>query len=244
MSRFELTYKRYGDRSILIEWPQKIDRNILIDVLSFKKSITKSNIKELVYINNAYNSLLITYNSYIENIYNVISVLKSLYSQQSQHLEFKSRCWKIPVCYDAVFGIDLDYVAQHNKCSNDAIIELHSEPEYTVYFNGFLPGFLYMGSLNELLHTPRKSKPRLKVEKGSVAIGGSQTGIYPSNSPGGWNIIGNTPINLFDLSKTNPCFAEPGDLIKFVPVSVEEHIDIMILVESGVYQVENESRYD
>ena len=103
-----------------------------------------------------------------------------------------------------------------------------------------MPGFLYLGGLNKTLHTPRKSTPRLDIKKGAVAIGGNQTGVYPNPSPGGWNIIGNSPINFFDVSKETPCFAKPGDAIQFYPISINEHLDIKTLVDANVYQIERE----
>lgn len=240
MSDYKLTYKRFNERSILIEWPQKIDNRVLQDVLNFKEIIKNHYLKDKVHVSNAYVSLLIRYNFTIENVYSEISILKALYLESDNAISVSSKRWKIPVCYDTLFGLDLEEISSTNSITKNAIIELHSNSIYTVYFIGFLPGFLYLGGLDKKLHIPRRSHPRLKVEKGSVAIGGYQTGIYPSESPGGWNIIGNSPINFFDSSKKNPCFAKAGDQIQFVPVTIEEHIDIMILVESGVYQIESE----
>ena len=240
LTDFKLTYKRFGDRSVLIEWPQEIDKKTLQNVLRFKEVLKNHYIKREVYINNAYNSLLINYDCSIENIYNEISILKTLYLEQKIEFKIKPKRWKIPVCYNALFGLDLEEISVKNNLKKEAVIKLHSNPIYTIYFIGFLPGFLYLGGLDKKLHIPRRSNPRLKVEKGSVAIGGYQTGVYPSESPGGWNIIGNSPINFFDNSKQRPCFAKAGDEIQFVPVTIEEHIDIMILVESGVYQIESE----
>ena len=108
------------------------------------------------------------------------------------------------------------------ELSIDEIISLHSEISYTVYGIGFLPGFLYLGGLNNKLHFPRRNMPRMEVVKGSVGIGGGQTGIYPQTSPGGWHIIGKTPINLFDVNSEIPCFINSADEVKFVPVLKEE----------------------
>ena len=107
-----------------------------------------------------------------------------------------------------------------------------------------MPGFLYLGGLDERLHFPRKSTPRLQIEKGAVAIGGSHTGIYPSSSPGGWNIIGNTPISLFNASQDEPCFVQSGDKIQFIPIGLKEYQDISTLVEARVYQLESEVMND
>src|SRR5690606_22673794 len=155
-----------------------------------------------------------------------------------------SNLWKIPVSYDAVFGIDLEAICLEKRISKNELIKRHSQAIYTVYFIGFLPGFLYLGGLDEVLHIARKSTPRLKIEKGAVAIGGHQTGVYPTESPGGWNIIGNSPIEFFNPKSNPPCFAEAGDKISFYPISLKEYRDIKTLSEAGVYQLESEVMND
>ena len=112
------------------------------------------------------------------------------------------------------------------KCSVADIVRLHTETDYLVYFIGFQPGFLYLGGLHQNLHVPRKSTPRVRVDKGSVGIGGAQTGVYPQNSSGGWNIIGKSPLNFFNMKATNPCFAKPGDRIQFVAVGIHTFHEI------------------
>ena len=194
---FNLRYKQFGERSILIEWPALIDENILKDIIRFKDEIYKKNTKVIVELKSAYNSLLIIYDSICRNFENEVKTLKKLYKTLDFKYDIMSKTWKIPVCYDAVFGIDLEAISKEKKLSKSDIISRHSQTIYTVYFIGFLPGFLYLGGLDETLNMPRKSSPRLKVQKGAVAIGGKQTGVYPCESPGGWNIIGNTPVFIF-----------------------------------------------
>ena len=237
MSNFQLTYKPFGERSLLIEWPNKINENILNDVLGYKSAIEKYYIKQNIYIKSAYNSILITYDYTIENIYNEISVLKELYFDMKMPLNKNFKVWHIPVCYDLNFGIDLEEISKKNKLSIDQIISLHSNQLYTVFFIGFLPGFLYLGGLNKQLYVPRKSSPRQKIEKGSVAIGNQQTGVYPIDSPGGWNIIGNSPITFFNPNLKTPCFSNPGDKIRFIPIDLNEHIKICNSINQGKYQL-------
>lgn len=240
LSNFKLQYKPFGERSILIEWPQNISEKILNDVILYKKKLEKLLFEENVYIKSAYNSILITYNYTINNFYNQISTLKSIYYDDFDSIVSDSRLWKIPVCYDLGFGIDLEDISEKNKLEISKIIELHTKPNYLVYFTGFLPGFLYLGGLDKRIHFPRKNTPRLKVKKGSVAIGGSQTGVYPNESPGGWNIIGNTPLNFFDVHKQSPCFAKSGDRIKFVPISKSSYEIFLSHVENNTYTIESE----
>lgn len=240
MSKYQLTYKPLGERSILVEWPAKIDKDVLEDVLFFKEKIKYSLFKENIYIKTAYCSLVVIYGVAINNIYDEISVLKTIYSSDNAVLVKSNMLWKIPVCYDDKFGIDLDEISKKKGMSKQEIIALHIKPIYTVFFIGFLPGFLYLGGLNETLNFPRKSSPRLHLEQGAVAIGGNQTGVYPCKSPGGWNVIGNSPVKFFDVNKIDPCFANPGDKIQFYEINLNEYRDISTLAEAGVYQIESE----
>lgn len=240
LSDFKLTYKQFGERSILVEWPSNIDVKTLKNIISFKEELKKSLLKQLIEIKSAYTSILISYNNTIDNIYDEISLLKALYSTLKSNNKPACRQWKIPVCYDDKFTLDLEEISVKKKISKQDIIALHSDAIYTVFFIGFLPGFLYLGGLNKKINFPRKATPRLQIEKGAVAIGGSQTGVYPSQSPGGWNIIGNSPIDFFNISKNVPCFAKSGDKIQFYPITLKEHNDITTLVNAGVYQLESE----
>lgn len=238
--KFNLTYKPFGERAILVEWPSRIDAMILKDIIRFKKGIEKKDVKSIVELKSAYNSLLIVYNVICRNFKNEVNLLKNIYKTSASKPVMLSNLWKIPVSYDAVFGIDLETICLEKKISKAELIKRHSQAIYTVYFIGFLPGFLYLGGLDESLHVPRKTTPRLKIEKGAVAIGGQQTGVYPAESPGGWNIIGNSPIEFFNPKSNTPCFAEADDKISFYPVTLKQYKDIKTLSEAGVYQLESE----
>ncbi len=127
----------------------------------------------------------------------------------------------IPVCYELNFALDLEDIAKDKGVSQDSIIQWHSEQTYTVLQLGFLPGFPYLGSLDDRLITARRNEPRTKVPAGSVGIAGHQTCIYPEDSPGGWNIIGRTPIKLFDTQADPPALLQMGDTVRFYPISAE-----------------------
>jgi inhibitor of KinA len=133
-----------------------------------------------------------------------------------------SRPIEIPVCYDPEFGFDLDRVAEHTKLSEREIIDLHSTSEYRVACIGFVPGFTFLAGLPKNLATPRRDVPRKEIPAGSVGIGGAQTGIYPLRSPGGWNLIGRTPLKLFDSIKDPPTLLCPGDRVRFRAITREE----------------------
>ena len=138
--------------------------------------------------------------------------------EESESAQPEVRHIDIPVIYGGAEGPDLEDVARlHNLTARQAV-EMHSSAEYVVYFLGFQPGFGYLGGLPEALHTPRRAVPRVKVPRGSVGIGGSHTGVYPLASPGGWQIIGNTPLALFDPQASSSTLLRPGDSVRFVPL--------------------------
>ena len=222
--KFQLTYKLFGRSAILVEWPANISQEIIQDIISFERQVKE--IDSILDTIIAYNSLLIRYQNPIIDKELTISQLKKIYAASSYLIKQDQFLWQIPVCYDVSFGIDLEEIANKKKCSVAEIIRLHTEGDYLVYFIGFQPGFLYLGGLHQTLHVSRKSNPRLRVDKGSVAIGGIQTGIYPQNSSGGWNIIGKSPLNFFDINASEPCFAKPGDRIQFVAVDIHTFYQI------------------
>lgn len=237
---FKLKYKVFGEHSLLVEWPQKINTSILYDILGFKLKIQNAFASEILSLNHAYTSLIIVFVNEAIDFNSKIEHLKVLYLSSEGDMLFSKKLWHIPVCYDSSFGIDLETLSKAKQLPVDKIVALHTAPVYTIYFIGFLPGFLYLGGLDKELYTPRRQSPRLKIEKGAVAIGSEQTGVYPSESPGGWQIIGNSPINFFNVKKQTPCFAKAGDALKFYPVTLKTYSDIKTLVEAGVYQIESE----
>lgn len=143
--------------------------------------------------------------------------------------KMKSNLIKIPICYDEIYALDLIELAVHHHLDPNEVIDIHSSPEYHVYMTGFAPGFAFLGGLSDKIATPRRSAPRSKIPAGAVGIGGNQTGIYPIATPGGWNIIAQCPIKLYDFNKTPPILLTAGDTVKFEPISVEkyDHIQAM-----------------
>ncbi|WJV55208.1 5-oxoprolinase subunit PxpB [Prodigiosinella aquatilis] len=137
--------------------------------------------------------------------------------EASELLEMESRDIAIPVVYGGDSGPDLSLVADHCGMSEKQVVACHSAGHYIVYFLGFQPGFAYLGGLDEQLYTPRRAEPRLYVPAGSVGIGGHQTGIYPLSTPGGWQLIGHTPLSLFNPTDNPPTLLRPGDRVRFVP---------------------------
>lgn len=233
--QYELKYKMYAENAILIEWPSEIDEFMLNDLLNYKNKVEKFYVKEIVEIILSYNSLLIYYMSTIKDVYGEVLALKKLYVDGFDGVELKNRLWKIPVCYSEVLAPDLESFKMAKSLSLDEVIGLHTTPLYTVFFLGFLPGFMYLGGLSSQLYLDRKKTPSLYVEKGSVAIGGNQTGIYPQDSPGGWHVIGKTPLSFFDVNAKDMCFISPGDKIQFISISEKKYNDIRLLIENNLY---------
>ncbi|MFF2879082.1 5-oxoprolinase subunit PxpB [Gottfriedia sp. NPDC057991] len=150
--------------------------------------------------------------------------------------------YEIPICFSSTFGTELQKVAEHNKLITEDVVQLYLETKYPIYMIGFIPGFPYLGGLNPKLSTPRLIKPKI-VLKGSVGIAGNQTGIYPFDSPGGWNIIGRTPISIFSIKNNGTENFKPGDLVKFFEINIEGFNQIEQLVKEDNYSIKKEVRF-
>ncbi|MGC4378511.1 5-oxoprolinase subunit PxpB [Fictibacillus sp. Mic-4] len=152
----------------------------------------------------------------------VVKTLKQILSKLSTRKQSESRVVDIPVCYGGEFGPDLKEVANHAGLTPEEVVRIHSGTEYMVYMIGFAPGFPYLGGMDERLAVPRRPSPRVSIPVGSVGIGGKQTGVYPIESPGGWQLIGKTPIKLFRPEEDQPSLLRAGDVVRFQPISREE----------------------
>ena len=222
MNKYDIQISQLDERSILIEWPQKIDEAILENIISYKDLVLDYTGVKLTNHTPAYASLLLQYGQKVD-FDSEKKELLSLYQniKSSNRTGFKK--WHIPVCYHPSLAVDLESFVSKN-ISHSELVELHTNPEYRVYMIGFLPGFLYLGGLPEPLHLPRKTTPNLKTPKGAIAIGGQQTGIYPLESPGGWHVIGRTPLSLFDINSDKPTPIKQGDFIKFYEIDLETYM--------------------
>ena len=171
----------------------------------------------------AYASLLIRFDPFAVDYDDLRAAVERIESGLDAAETADGRIVELPVCYGGEYGPDLAFVAEHAGMTEDEVIRLHSGRDYRIYMLGFLPGFPYLGGLDSRLHTPRLDNPRTRIPAGSVGIGGAQTGVYPMESPGGWRLIGRTPVPLDDAARL-PYRA--GDRIRFVPVTEEEYADI------------------
>jgi len=218
-----------GDSAVLINFGNIIDPDINQQVLSLHQALSTSRFKGFIESVPAYASLAVFYDALKISLHTnsspysfVKNLLLTLLAQNETANESVRSIIKIPVCYDVEFGIDLHYLAEYHQLSINEIIRLHTAIVYRVYMIGFMPGFAYMGSVDDRLATPRKDQPRINVPAGSVGITGSQTGIYPIDSPGGWQIVGKTPLQLFDTNQSTPCLLNAGDQVQFVSIDKNE----------------------
>ena len=143
---------------------------------------------------------------------------------------------EIPVLYGGEMGPDIGNVAEHNGKTVDEVIKIHTSEEYLIYMIGFIAGFPYLGGMSKEIATPRLKSPRVKIDGGSVGIAGEQTGIYPVDSPGGWQLIGRTPLKLYDAEREKPVLLEAGQYIKFKSITQDEYDKTLKAVEDGSYQ--------
>ena len=180
-----------------------------------------------------YCALTIHYAPEVIRYEELYSQLKKLLAVDHKASRLNAVVMEIPVLYGGEYGPDLEYVAEHNHLSVEDVIRIHSEGDYLIYMLGFTPGFSYLGGMDKRISTPRLRKPRVLIPAGSVGIAGDQTGVYPIDSPGGWQIIGRTPVRLYDADREVPILLDAGMHVKFIPVDEEEYKRILSRVEAG-----------
>lgn len=228
----------FGEHGVLLRWEDVIDKKVHDTVLLWEESIYRTFRSEIIECVPGYSSLMIYLKNHISSE-SWKEKLSSFKVKKPQQEEGPRRTVTVPVCYEGDFAPDLERVANENNLSPAEVISLHSESEYLVYFIGFLPGFPYLGGLSDQLITPRLPTPRKFIPMGSVGIGGSQTGIYSVDSPGGWNVIGRTPLDFFSVEEQPPSLLLPGDHIRFRPISLLEYASIEDDIASGNYELES-----
>lgn len=239
MSTYDISIRQFGVHAILMEWPNRVEEAILVDILGFVHCLRENHLDgdkwELIPV---YNSLTLICKDMVLDFEVMKQQLMKWYLEKGESALKNRSLWRLPVCYDQEFGLDLDEIAQQLGLTPEDIITKHSSSVYTVYGIGFLPGFMYLGGVPEELEVARKSVPRAKVLQGSVGLAGKQTGIYPQDSPGGWNLIGRCSVPMFDIKKENPSFVKVGDKIQFYPISMAEYQLHIIESEVGIYKIE------
>ena len=205
-----------GDSSLLVQFGNEIDLSTNQHVHTLASLLDALPFEGMIETVPAYGTLLVQYDPLIVSYTEAKSFLNEKISQIDETLSRKQRLVEVPVRYGGEYGIDLESVARHLHLQVEDVIRLHTQRTYTVYMMGFTPGFPYMGKLDDALVMPRLENPRTHVPAGTVAIAGLQTGIYPIVSPGGWQLIGWTPLQLFDPASDTPFLFSPGDEVKFI----------------------------
>jgi len=218
----ETRFLHMGDRGLLLEFGDEISSEVNEKVRRMALAIQTEAIEGIIETVPTYRSLLIFYNPLILPIEELRKRLKHIEEGLRQTRFPDPKLTKIPVFYGGSFGPDLEEVAKYHRISPKEVIRLHCSKPYFIYMIGFMPGFPYMGELPDALVTPRLKTPRLSVPAGSVAIAQRQTGIYSMESPGGWQILGRTPVKLFNPEKDPPTLLQMGDLVQFYPIKKKE----------------------
>jgi inhibitor of KinA len=219
-----------GDRGLCIDWGNSIDPILNDQVLALHARLREAQLPGVLDLVPAYSSLgLLFATSKLVQGNPDQSPYEQLREQVIPHLTaasqspaLESRLLEIPVCYDPEFAPDLAELASNSGLPPEDVVQLHSAREYRVYHIGFLPGFPYLGAVDERIASPRRAVPRARIPAGSVGIAGQQTGIYPLESPGGWKLIGQTPIRLFRPQHPEPALLRAGDRVRFFSVSKKE----------------------
>jgi inhibitor of KinA len=219
-----------GDSAIIIDFGNTIEMGVNQKVLALCDSVEAAGIAGVLDIVPAYSSVTVHYDvcrivksNTTTTAYSALKDnLQKLVSASVEKVFTQSRKLRIPVCYHPTYGLDLGEVALFANMTVEEAVHLHTSRTYTVFMVGFLPGFAYMGEVDERIALPRKSEPRLEIKAGSVGIAGRQTGIYPLTSPGGWQIIGRTPVKSFDKTKAEPVLFTAGDKVEFFSITEDE----------------------
>jgi len=215
-------FRLCGDRALIVEYGEGIDRAVNEKVRAMAAILRKSLPEGVQAVIPAYRSLSLLYNPLATSTDQIAEALEAVEKNLRQTEIAEPRVVEIPVCYGGEFGPDLEIVAGHHSLEADEVIAVHTSVDYHIYMIGFAPGFCYLGGLDRRLHTPRRKTPRTLLPAGSVGIAESQTGMYPQDSPGGWQIIGRTPLRLFAPWREEPFLYQAGDQVRFVSIKEEQ----------------------
>lgn len=225
-----------GDTAIVVEFGDRIDRALNDRVLGLCDRVRAAGIPGVVEAVPTFRSLMVHYDPLRTNASELTRAIEALLSG-GQVLEQTRRLWRVPVCYEGEYAPDLADVAEQCGLRAEDVIALHAGTRYHVYMIGFLPGYPYMGDLPKALVLPRRSDPRVRVPPRSVAIATTMTAIYPLESPGGWHLIGTTPIRIFDPLLSPPALFAPGDAVEFEPVDRAAFARLTQATERGEYRL-------
>jgi KipI family sensor histidine kinase inhibitor len=219
---------------LVVEFGDTVDRALSDRVLRLAARLRAARPTGVTETVPTFRSLMIHYDPTLTSAAEIVRAVEAVQGREAAP-EREARLWRVPACYDAPHAPDLEDVARRVGLSPSEIVSLHAETRYHVYMIGFLPGYPYMGDLPEPLRLPRRADPRIRVPPGSVAIATSMTAVYTMESPGGWHLIGATPVRFFDPGRTPPALLAPGDAVAFEPIGVREYEAIRASVETSGY---------
>jgi len=228
-----------GDRALVVEFGDRVDRALNVLVLRLDAAIRAEGLAGIVETVPSFRSLMVHYDPLLTSRARLQAAIEPLLGS-GLGAAGEARLWHIPVCYEGAFAPDLAEVAERTGLAPAQVVELHSSPRYHVYMLGFLPGFPYLGDVPARLALPRRADPRLRVPAGSVSIATNLSAIYPVESPGGWHLIGTTPIRLVDLARPRPALLTPGDAIVFEPIGGARLAALRVAAAAGDYEVASE----
>jgi KipI family sensor histidine kinase inhibitor len=223
-----------GDRALTVEFGDTIDRELSREVLRLDHVIRAKPPPGVVETVPTFRSLTVHYDPALTSRADLGRAITGVLDQR-ETTAAAARLWRIPVCYSGEYAPDLDDVTRRVGLAPADVVAMHSSVHYHVYMLGFLPGFPYMGDLPPPLALPRRADPRLRVPAGSIAIATTLTAVYPYDSPGGWHLIGATPIRFFDPARDRPSLLAAGDAVEFEPIEPDAFTAIKRAVDSGVY---------
>ncbi len=231
------SFLQNGDSAVTVQFKNEISKDVNSYVTSLCAEIENNKIKGVIEYIPTFCSVSVLYDCTLISAKKLISKLEKIIKNIKITSSRKAKLFEIPVCYDDCFALDMGNVCEHSHLTREEVIARHSGRDYLIYMLGFLPGFAYLGGMDEVLATPRLDSPRSEIFEGAVGIGGEQTGIYPVASPGGWQLIGKTPVKVYDKERENPILYSSGDYIRFVPVSLAEYDQIETQINTGTYRV-------
>ena len=237
------TISPVGDRAISIDFGQVIDPKINRHIRQTIERIKELQLEGIIELVPTYCALLVEYDAMLYSYSDICNIIEpTLEEGMTDTTNELVTVVEVPTVYGGEFGPDLSFVATHNHLSEDEVVSIHSGTDYLVYMLGFIPGFTYLGGMDPRIATPRLSSPRTLIPAGSVGIAGEQTGTYPSDSPGGWQIIGRTPLTMYDMSKKQAALLRAGDYVRYVPIDENEFHRIKSLGMEyipSIYEIES-----